>query len=108
MTTTERRLARPAEIRALVQVRRPVVDPVDRRLARALSIDELRTVARRRTPRAIFDYVDGGADLELTMRRNVAAFEQVSLGDLTRGALPIVALGSGNESAALGAGTKSS
>lgn len=79
MTTVDRRLARPAELRALVQVRRPVLDPVDRRLARALSIDELRTLARRRTPRAIFDYVDGGADLELTMARNRAAFEQVAL-----------------------------
>jgi L-lactate dehydrogenase (cytochrome) len=48
---------------------------VDRRLAGAASIEDLRRVARRHTPRAVFDYVDGAAENELSLRRNRAAFE---------------------------------
>ena len=38
-----------------------------------------RSVARRRLPRAIFDYIDGGADDELTVRRNREDFESIEL-----------------------------
>jgi L-lactate dehydrogenase (cytochrome) len=48
-----------------------------RRLARAHTIDDLRTIARRRTPRAVFDYVDGAAEAEINLRRARAAFERV-------------------------------
>jgi L-lactate dehydrogenase (cytochrome) len=44
---------------------------------RAASIDELRDLARRYTPRAAFDYVDGAAETELSYRRARAAFERV-------------------------------
>ena len=37
------------------------LDPVKRRLRRAASIADLRTIARRRLPRGVFDYIDGGA-----------------------------------------------
>lgn len=67
------------EIKPLLRVRRPARSPVERRLANALSIGDLRAVAARTTPRAVFDYVDGGADAELTMRRNRAAFDAVEL-----------------------------
>lgn len=40
----------------------------------AVNIDDLRTRARRRLPRAVFDYVDGGAEDEVTMRANQAGF----------------------------------
>jgi (S)-mandelate dehydrogenase len=43
----------------------------------ALSIEDLRRAARRRLPRAIFDFYDGGAEDELTLRDNRAAFERV-------------------------------
>ena len=43
-------------------------------LARANNIADLRALARRRLPRPIFDYIDGGADDELTLRRNSSAF----------------------------------
>ncbi|MBU3865612.1 alpha-hydroxy-acid oxidizing protein [Streptomyces sp. 4503] len=43
----------------------------------ALTIGDLRAVAVRTTPRAVFDYVDGAADAELTLRRNRAAFAAV-------------------------------
>jgi L-lactate dehydrogenase (cytochrome) len=43
------------------------------------SFDDLRRTARRRLPRMIFDFVDGGADRETTLRDNVAAFERARL-----------------------------
>jgi (S)-mandelate dehydrogenase len=45
----------------------------------AVSIEDLRTMARRRVPRAIFDFFDGGAEDEVTLRANRAAFERVRL-----------------------------
>jgi L-lactate dehydrogenase (cytochrome) len=47
--------------------------------ARANNIADLRTLARRRLPRPIFDYIDGGADDELTLRRNSSAFSDYEL-----------------------------
>lgn len=44
-----------------------------------LNIMELRDSARRRLPRAVFDYVDGGAEDESTMAQNAAAFDSVKL-----------------------------
>jgi isopentenyl diphosphate isomerase/L-lactate dehydrogenase-like FMN-dependent dehydrogenase len=48
-------------------------------LARAVNIEDLRRLARRRLPRAIFDFFDGGAEDEVTLRDNRAAFERVRL-----------------------------
>ncbi|HUQ75108.1 MAG TPA: alpha-hydroxy acid oxidase, partial [Burkholderiales bacterium] len=48
-------------------------------LSYAVSIEDLRTLARRRLPRAIFDFFDGGAEDEVTLRDNRAAFERVRL-----------------------------
>jgi L-lactate dehydrogenase (cytochrome) len=62
-----------------VQPRRFEASPERRRLARAVTIDDLRTVARRRVPRAVFDYVDGGAEEEISMARARAAFRSVEL-----------------------------
>lgn len=49
------------------------------RLDRAASIDDLRQLAKRRIPRFAFDLVDGGAESERNLRRNVEAFEDVQL-----------------------------
>ncbi len=49
------------------------------RLDRAASIDDLRAMAKRRVPRFAFDLVDGGAESERNLRRNVEAFEEVEL-----------------------------
>jgi L-lactate dehydrogenase (cytochrome) len=46
--------------------------------ARAINIEDLRRAARKRVPRAVFDYIDGGADAELTLRENCRAFEDVT------------------------------
>jgi len=48
-------------------------------LERAASIEDLRRLARRRIPRFAFDLVDGGAESERNLRRNVEAFEAVEL-----------------------------
>ncbi|MBV8638533.1 MAG: alpha-hydroxy-acid oxidizing protein [Candidatus Eremiobacteraeota bacterium] len=48
-----------------------------RGLGGVVNIDDLRTLAQRRLPRVVFDYVDGGAEAEITMRANVQAFEGV-------------------------------
>jgi len=49
------------------------------KLDRAASVDDLRRLARRRIPRFAFDLVDGGAESERNLRRNVEAFEEVTL-----------------------------
>jgi L-lactate dehydrogenase (cytochrome) len=46
-------------------------------VARAHTVEDLRRLARRRLPRAIFDFVEGGAGDELTVARNRAAFERL-------------------------------
>jgi (S)-mandelate dehydrogenase len=48
-------------------------------LSAAISIEDLRQLARKRLPRAIFDFFDGGAEDEVTLRENRAAFERVRL-----------------------------
>lgn len=48
-------------------------------LSRACSIEDLRRVSRCRLPRAIFDFFDGGAEDELTLADNCAAFRRVRL-----------------------------
>src|SRR3954449_8011784 len=46
---------------------------------RALSIEDLRALARRRAPRIAFDYVDGGAESECGIARNCRAFDALTL-----------------------------
>jgi isopentenyl diphosphate isomerase/L-lactate dehydrogenase-like FMN-dependent dehydrogenase len=50
-----------------------------RRAKGAVNIEDLRRAARRRVPRVVFDYVDGGADAEVTLRDNSRAFDDVKL-----------------------------
>src|SRR6202521_3722217 len=45
---------------------------------RVVSIEDLRPMARRRLPKAVFDYLDGGAEGEATLRDNRRAFEEVT------------------------------
>lgn len=47
-------------------------------LSRVRSISDLRDLARRRLPQIIFDYVDGGAEDEFTLRQNCAAFQELT------------------------------
>lgn len=48
-------------------------------LSRANNIADLRVLAKKKLPRPIFDYIDGGSDDEVTLRRNASAFEHYEL-----------------------------
>ncbi|MEZ5955611.1 MAG: alpha-hydroxy acid oxidase [Hyphomonadaceae bacterium] len=48
-------------------------------IARARNIADLRRMARVRLPRMVFDYIDGGADDEVTLARNVSRFRDIEL-----------------------------
>jgi len=50
-----------------------------RSLSRAVSIEDLRELACRRVPRIVFNYIDGGADAEWSLRENRLAFDAVTL-----------------------------
>jgi len=45
---------------------------------RVVNIDDLRELARRRVPKIVFNYIDGGAESEFTLRENRRAFEDVT------------------------------
>src|SRR2546430_1743142 len=45
---------------------------------RVVNIEDLRVLARRRLPKMVFDYLDGGAEAEITLRENCRAFESVT------------------------------
>ncbi len=57
-------------------------------VARAVNIADLRRLARRRLPRVVFDYIDGGADSEVTLRANCRAFDEVVFRPRSAVALP--------------------
>lgn len=72
----KRRVPRPAELAPLLGFRAPRLGG-QRRLADALTIADLRRLARRRTPRAAFDYTDGAAEDELSLDRARQAFRDI-------------------------------
>src|SRR6266545_3673604 len=45
---------------------------------RVVCVEDLLPLARRRVPQAVFDYLDGGAEGEVTLRENCRAFEDVT------------------------------
>jgi L-lactate dehydrogenase (cytochrome) len=73
----QRQLPNPVEIFELMKFKAPELDGTKRRLEGALTISDLRTIAKRRTPKAAFDYTDGAAEGELSLARARQAFEDV-------------------------------
>jgi L-lactate dehydrogenase (cytochrome) len=75
MGRLKRRLPRASDVVRFVgpSFRRTEADP----WARVRTSADFRALARRRTPRAVFDYVEGAAELELSKQRAVAAFDRV-------------------------------
>jgi L-lactate dehydrogenase (cytochrome) len=67
------------DIKQLVQMQAPIVSRQRRVLAKAYNVAEYRAAARRALPAGIFDYLDGGAEDEVTLRRNRAAFDRWGL-----------------------------
>ncbi|MDR6612121.1 alpha-hydroxy acid oxidase [Leifsonia sp. 1010] len=73
----ERQLPRPAELLELMRFKRPELNLKKRRLESALTIEDLARIARRRTPKAAFDYTEGAAEGELSLARARQAFQDV-------------------------------
>lgn len=73
-----RRFPRPRDFVPLLKFKKPVLNPTRRRLERALTVWDLRAIAKRRTPKAAFDYTDGAADAELSLARARQAFEDIT------------------------------
>ena len=73
----ETRLSIFRTLASVFRFRRFEADPVLRRLSRVASVEDLRRLARRLLPGGVFDYIDGGAEDELTLRRNCQAYERV-------------------------------
>ncbi|MEV7767957.1 alpha-hydroxy acid oxidase [Microbacterium sp. NPDC086615] len=73
----QRQLPKVGELLELMQFKKPELDARKRRLDAALTINDLRTIAKRRTPKAAFDYTDGAAEGELSLDRARRAFEDV-------------------------------
>ena len=68
---------RCATLHPLMQYKKPEFNARRRRLAAATSIYDLRTIAKRVTPRAAFDYTDGAAEGEISLARARQAFQDI-------------------------------
>jgi L-lactate dehydrogenase (cytochrome) len=73
----KRRVPNVRDLAPLIQLKRPRLDATRRRLDAAFTIDDLRRIAKRRTPKAAFDYADGAAEDELSIERARQAFRDI-------------------------------
>jgi len=73
----KRRIPKARDLAPLIRFRKPRFDRVQRRLDEAQTIHDLRRIAKRRTPRAAFDYTDGAAEDEISLRRARQAFRDI-------------------------------
>ncbi|MFD2421748.1 alpha-hydroxy acid oxidase [Amycolatopsis pigmentata] len=72
-----RQAPKPRELLELMKFKKPEFNAKKRRLDAALTINDLRAIAKRRTPKAAFDYTDGSADDEISLARARQAFLDV-------------------------------
>jgi L-lactate dehydrogenase (cytochrome) len=73
----QRQFPKPVEVLEYLQFKKPELDRKKARLEAALTIEDLRRIAKRRTPKAAFDYTDGSAEAEISIRRARQAFQDV-------------------------------
>lgn len=73
----KRQVPVPSEIMDLIRFKTPELNGKKRRLNSALTIWDLRKIAKRRTPAAAFDFADGAAEAEISIARARQAFEDV-------------------------------
>jgi L-lactate dehydrogenase (cytochrome) len=73
----KRHFPRYGELAPLLRFKRPELNAKQRRLRAALTVADLRRIAKRRTPKAAFDYTDGAAEQELSLARARQAFQDV-------------------------------
>jgi L-lactate dehydrogenase (cytochrome) len=76
-TVVKRRMPKVRDLAPLIRFRKPRLDRTQRRLDDAQTIDDLRRIAKRRTPRAAFDYTDGAAEDEISLERARQAFRDI-------------------------------
>lgn len=72
-----RQVPKPAELLDLMKFKKPELDGKKRRLQGALTIEDLQRIAKRRTPKAAFDYTEGAAEGELSLARARQAFQDI-------------------------------
>jgi isopentenyl diphosphate isomerase/L-lactate dehydrogenase-like FMN-dependent dehydrogenase len=77
MGKIKRRFPNPLDIAALMKFKAPVWNLTKRRLNAAHTIQDLAKIAKRRTPKAPFDYADGAADSEISLARARQAFQDI-------------------------------
>jgi len=73
----KRSVPNPKALLELMQFKQPELNGKKRRLDKALTIYDLRDIAKRRTPKAAFDYTEGAAEGELSLARARQAFEDI-------------------------------
>lgn len=78
LVPTERSLPDPQMLKDFLQLDLPLGDPRNRRLDHAADIWDLRAIAKRRTPKGPFDYVDGGAERKISMARSREVFDNLA------------------------------
>ncbi|MEU4192153.1 alpha-hydroxy acid oxidase [Kribbella sp. NPDC026611] len=76
---TDRQLPKWSELKPLLRAKPITVNATDRRLEKALTIADLRRIAKRRTPRSVFDYTDGAAEAEISLHRARRLFAEMEL-----------------------------
>jgi L-lactate dehydrogenase (cytochrome) len=74
---TQRRFPKARDLHPLLKFKRPEISATKRRLDTALTIEDLRRIAKRRTPKAAFDYTDGAAESEVSLARARQAFADI-------------------------------
>ncbi len=72
-----RQLPAWSDIKPLLRMRPVEPNPTRRRLAASLTVADLRRTARRRVPRAVFDYTDGAAEAEISLQRARRMFQRL-------------------------------
>lgn len=77
MAKIRRKFPNPKDLAPLMRFKPFVFNSRKRRLNNSFTIEDLRKIAKRRTPQAPFDYTDGGADAELTMNRARRVFDEI-------------------------------
>ncbi|WP_104162944.1 alpha-hydroxy acid oxidase [Cryobacterium sp. N22] len=73
----DRRLPKIKDLAPLMQFKAPELNAKKRRLGAALTIHDLRAIAKKRTPKAAFDYTEGAAEAEISLTRARQAFEDI-------------------------------
>jgi L-lactate dehydrogenase (cytochrome) len=76
---TDRQIPRWSELKPLLRAKPITTNPTERRLEKALTIADLRRIAKRRTPRSVFDYTDGAAESEISLQRARQLFSEMEL-----------------------------